>query len=76
MAKGRIELNRAGIMALLKSEELRAACAEQAQAIANEAGNCSIDEAMLRTRVRVGVRQEMTSKDAEENTLLKAVHFQ
>ena len=33
MAKVKVTLNRSGVRALLKSEEMKAACAEKAQAV-------------------------------------------
>lgn len=74
--KVRIELNRAGVRELLKSSDIEAECLSIAQGIANAAGNCVVEEEQYPERARVSIRQNSTSKDMEENTLLKAVHFQ
>lgn len=73
--KVRIELNRAGVRELLKSSDIEAECLSIAQGIANAAGNCEVEEEQYPERARVSIRQNSTSKDMEENTLLKAVHF-
>lgn len=76
MAKSRIELNSAGVRELLRSAEILSELESVAKGIADEAGNCEIESGAYPERARVGVRQNATSKDMEENTLLKAVHFQ
>lgn len=75
MAKSRVELNEAGVRALLKSDEIHAELDSIAQGIADEAGNCEIESGFYPERARIEIRQNSTSKDMEENTLLKAVHF-
>ena len=76
MAKCRIELNSAGVQALLKSDEILGELRSVASGIAENAGNCEIEEGYYPERSRISIRQNSTSKDMEENTLLKAVHFQ
>lgn len=74
--KCRVELNSAGVRELLKSAEIQAELERLAKGIASEAGNCEIESGAYPERARVGIRQNATSKDMDENTLLKAVHFQ
>jgi hypothetical protein len=73
--KSKLELNREGVKDLLKSSGIRSNLFAVAGGIASEAGNCKIKASSYPERARVGVRQSATSKDLEENTLLKAVHF-
>ncbi|MDD6666719.1 MAG: hypothetical protein PUE58_01920 [Lachnospiraceae bacterium] len=73
----KIELNGAGIRELLKSEEIVSELESVANGIAEEAGNCEVETGHnYPERARVSIRQNSTSRDMEENTLLKAVHFQ
>jgi hypothetical protein len=76
MSDVKIKLNKAEIRDLLQSAEMASAIRPYAEAIASSAPHCSIDEASLNTRVRVGVVQKMTHDDMENHTLLRAVHFQ
>ena len=72
----RIELNIPGLIQLRKSEGIKAALKQEADAIAGAAGNCTVTEGDFPERARAYVRQKMTEQDMEDNTLLKAVHFQ
>lgn len=77
MDKFRIELIPEGVRELLKSPEIMAACAEQAQAIANRAGTgytVSTYTGRSRVNASVGATSEEALRDNyENNTLLKAV---
>ena len=73
--KCRIELNSAGIQDLLKSAGIVSELQSVAQGIADEAGHCEVESEPYPERGRVSIRQNSTSQDMEENTLLKAVHF-
>ena len=72
----RIVLNSAGIQEMLKNPGVMGALEEAAGEIAQEAGNAEIETGYYPERARVFVRQSATSQDMDENTLLKAVHFQ
>lgn len=77
MAKVKVTLNRSGVRALLKSEEMKAACAEKAQAVCARCGTgYSTDTYTGKNRVNAMVwadTAEARRDNAENNTLLKAL---
>lgn len=76
MSKLDVVINKSAVGELLQSAEMANGIRPYAEAIASSAPHCTVDETVLRTRVRVGVVQKMTHDDMENHTLLKAVHFQ
>lgn len=76
MSKTKVKINYSAVGDLLKSAEMASAIRPYAEAIANSAPHCEVDETVLQTRVRIGVVQHMTHIDMKDHTLLKAVHFQ
>lgn len=77
MAKVKVTLNRSGVRALLKSEEMKAVCAEKAQAVCARCGTgYSTDTYTGKNRVNAMVWADTTQArrdNAENNTLLKAL---
>ncbi|WP_294542163.1 hypothetical protein [uncultured Gemmiger sp.] len=77
MAKVKVVLNRSGVRALLKSEEMKTACAEEALAIRARCGTgYATDTYTGKTRVNAMVwtdTAEAKRDNAENNTLLKAL---
>lgn len=77
MAKVKVTLNRSGVRALLKSEEMKAACAQEAQAVCARCGTgYSTDTYTGKNRVNAMVwadTAEARRDNAENNTLLKAL---
>ncbi len=77
MAKVKIELNRAGVRALLKSGEMKAICDERAAAIADRCGEGYEHGAYTgKNRVNASVWAEtMQAKrdNMENNTILRAL---
>ena len=75
--KVKIELDRAAIGTLLKSAEVTAVLTQEAAKISVRAPHSKVGlPKSLGTRMRVGVEQEQTQTDREEETLRRAVHFQ
>lgn len=76
-AKVHIELNRDGVRELLKSPEMMAICASEAQAIAGRAGTgYEVSTYTGKTRVNASVitaTEEAMRDNYKNNTLLKAV---
>ena len=77
MAKVKVVLNRSGVRALLKSEEMKTACAEKAQAIRARCGTGYATYTYNgKTRVNAMVwtdTAEAKRDNAENNTLMKAL---
>lgn len=74
MRKGKIVLNSTGIREMLKSDGVIAALTAEASTAADRAGNSEVEVGFYPERGRaVYVKQNATSKDMEENTLLKGV---
>lgn len=77
MAKVKVTLNRSGVRALLKSEEMKAVCAEKAQAVCARCGTgYATDTYTGKNRVNAMVWADTTQArrdNAENNTLLKAL---
>lgn len=77
MAKVKVTLNRSGVRALLKSEEMKAACAEKAQAVCARCGTgYSTDTYTGKNRVNAMVWADTAQArrdNAENNTILKAL---
>lgn len=77
MAKVKVTLNRSGVRALLKSEEMKAVCAEKAQAVCVRCGTgYATDTYTGKNRVNAMVWADTTQArrdNAENNTLLKAL---
>lgn len=77
MAKVKVTLNRSGVRALLKSEEMKAACAEKAQAVCARCGTgYATDTYTGKNRVNAMVwadTAEARRDNAENNTILKAL---
>ncbi len=77
MAKVKVELNRQGVRALLRSEEMRAVCAEQARAIRDRCGDgYAADTYTGKNRVNAMVWADTAKAkrdNAENNTILKAL---
>lgn len=77
MAKVKVTLNRSGVRALLKSEEMKAACAEKAQTVRARCGTgYATDTYTGKTRVNAMVWADTAQArrdNAENNTLLKAL---
>ena len=77
MAKVRVELNRSGVRALLKSEEMEAFCAKKAESIRAKCGEGYASETnMEKNRVTAVVwpdTEEAWRDAAENNTILKAL---
>ena len=75
--KVKVELNSDGVRELLQSAEMAAICREQAQAIANRAGDgYSVSTYTGATRVNASVITETIEAmrdNLKNNTLLKAV---
>jgi len=73
----KIKLNRAGVKALLRSEEMRAICEKHASAITQRCGEgYETDSFVGRNRVNAMVMAstyEAKRDNAENNTILKAV---
>ena len=72
MAKTRIELNSAGIKALLRSPEMQNCLDQHASRIAKNADG-EAETYVAQTRAVAEVRVEMTSENMDDNTLLKAL---
>lgn len=72
MAKTRIELNSAGIKALLCSPEMQSCLDQHARRIATNADG-EAETYVAQTRAVAEVRVEMTSENMDDNTLLKAL---
>ena len=77
MAKVKVVLNRSGVRALLRSEEMKAVCAEKAQAVCARCGTgYATDTYTGKNRVNAMVWADTTQAkrdNAENNTLLKAL---
>lgn len=72
MAKTRIELNSAGIKALLQSQEMQNCLGQHASRIATNADG-ETETYVAQTRAVAEVRVEMSSENMDDNTLLKAL---
>lgn len=74
MDKVKVELNSAGIQALLKSSEMMEACRNAAETIRNNYGKSTeLEEYTGRNRVNVAVVAPF-EEASQNNDLLKAVH--
>lgn len=77
MAKVRIELNRAGVRELLKSDEMQAICKEQAGKIQRRAGTGYVSDTFVgKNRCNASVwpeSPEAKRDNLKHNALLKAV---
>lgn len=77
MAKVRIELNRAGVRELLKSQEMQEICREQAKGIQERAGaGYGSDVFVGKNRCNASVwpeASEAKKDNLKHNTLIKAV---
>lgn len=69
-----LKLDIAGLRKLRNSEGVTEVITAHTQRIANEAGDAYPIIEHAQTRVKGIVKQNMTSEDMENNTLLKAVH--
>lgn len=70
----KVVLNIAGLREFRNSSEVTALIQEHTERIAKEAGDSKPAIEHGKTRVKGLVKQNMTSEDMENNTLLKAVH--
>lgn len=77
MAKVKVVLNRSGVRALLKSEEMKAACAQEARTVCDRCGTgYATDTYTGKSRVNAMVwadTAEARQDNAENNTILKAL---
>lgn len=77
MAKVKVVLNRSGVRELLRSREMKAACADQARAVCARCGTgYTTDTYTGQNRVNAMVWPDTTEArrdNAENNTLLKAL---
>lgn len=77
MSRCKIELNRPGVLALLKSPEVAAACEQQAKEVAARLGNAyKTDVYQGRTRANASVYTDDPAEIAnnlKNNTTLKAL---
>ena len=77
MAKNRFELNKAGVIALLKSDGMKAALEAQGSAVLSRLGSgYTTHDVMSSDRVKVFVSaetKEAVNENYENNTLLKAL---
>lgn len=76
MSKFEVELDVQGVKSLLKSSDVMTLLSSQAESIAERAGNSHVETQVFQNRARARVVQDMTHADMENNTLLKAVHFE
>lgn len=77
MAKYKIELNRAGVRELLRSDEMRRICADRAEQIARRCGEgYESDTYTGKNRVNAAVyanTYQAKADNARNNTILKAL---
>ena len=75
--KVRVELNRAGVRQLLKSDEFLEACVQEAEKMASRAGDgFEVSPYVGKTRVNASVyaaTEEALAKVYDDNTLLKSM---
>lgn len=72
----KIVLNHDGLDALMKSDEIVGILRSHAEQIAEEAGHCEVDTYYGPHRPNCGVHQHQTHEDRENNTLIKAIHYE
>lgn len=73
MSKTKVKINYSAIGAMLKSGDVTRVCIQAAEEHAARAPHTHVDTAVLNTRGRAGIVQEMTKDDMDNETLRKAM---